>query len=366
VAHDKKIAIVCDWLIGGGAEKVVLALHELYPDAPIYTSYCSPEWRKKLNNKVVTGYLQNWPFSKLRKYLPLIRFWWFKNLNLRNYDIIISSAGNGEAKAIANLKKDAIHICYCHTPTHFYWEKYDEYVKNPGFGVFNFAARIGLKLLVHPLRKKDYYAAQKVDYFIANSHHIKQSIKKYYGKDSEVIHPPVDISRFNAIRKERSDTFVTIGRQTPYKRTDIIVRACSELNMPLMVLGYGPEHENLKKIAGTSVTFMHQPTNKQIDDVLAKCKAFIFAAKEDFGITPVEAIAAGLPVIAYKAGGALDYVDESVGLFFEEQTVESLKKAIQNFEQNKYDSKHLRSKAQLFSVESFKEKIQRFINQEVI
>src|SRR3990167_8961662 len=169
--NSPKVAIVHDWLYGGGAEKVVEQLHTLYPDSPIYTSYCTDEWRKRLDNKVVTGYLQNWPFSRLRKFLPLLRQWWFARLDLSDYDLIISSTGNGEAK-FARGKK---HICYCHSPPHFYWRKYESYLRNPGFGAFDWLARIGLKLFVKPLRKRDYNAAQQVDAFIANSTHIQAS-----------------------------------------------------------------------------------------------------------------------------------------------------------------------------------------------
>ena len=308
VAQSKKIAIVHDWLVGGGAEQVVLAMHELYPNAPIYTSYCSDEWRQKLDGKVVTGYLQKWPFSKLRKFLPVLRIKWFERLDLREYDIIISSSGNGEAKGVKNLKPGAVHICYCHTPTHFYWAKYDEYMQKPGFGIFSPFARIGLRLLVGPLRKWDLSAAARPDFFIANSNYIKDSIKKYYGREAEVIHPPVDIHRFTKydLRNTRQTRqgFVTVGRQTPYKKTDIIVAACTKLGLPLKVLGNGPEHHQLQKIAGPTIQFIANPTNQQVEDVLASAEAFIFGAEEDFGITPVEALASGTPVIAYQAVGA--------------------------------------------------------------
>jgi glycosyltransferase involved in cell wall biosynthesis len=358
---NQKVAIVCDWLIGGGAEKVALALHETYPDATIYTSYCTDEWRQKLNNKVVTGYLQYWPFSKLRKYLPVLRIMWFSRLNLKDYDLVISSSGNGEAKGVKKLKPDAKHVCYCHTPTHFYWDKYDEYIKNPGFRFFDPLARIALKILVGPLRKWDYNTAQRPDYFIANSTHIQQKIQQYYNRDSVVIHPPVNIERFKNWQNTKRSGFVTIGRQTPYKRTDIIVQACTELNLPLKVLGYGPEHEKLKKMAGDSVKFIHNPPDSVIEETLASSTAFIFAVNEDFGITPIEALASGTPLIAYKAGGALDYVTNSTGMFFSEQSVESLKQTLQTFDTSNFDTQKLRAFAETFSVDNFKSKIQQFI-----
>ena len=154
-----KIAIVHDWLYGGGAEKVVLEIHKLYPEASVYTSFCTDEWRRKLDNKVITGYLQRWPFAKLRRLLPLLRQWWFARLDLSEYDIIISSSGNGEAKFVRKSRPEQLHICYCHTPTHFYWRHYDEYIKRPSFRP-RWLARLGLKTLVRPLKKRDFAAAR--------------------------------------------------------------------------------------------------------------------------------------------------------------------------------------------------------------
>ena len=232
-----RVVIVHDWLYGGGAEKVVLELHHLFPDAPIYTSYCTNEWRQKLDGKVVTGYLNNWPFTSLRKFLPVLRQRWFRNLDLSEFDVIISTSGNGEAKFVRGKK----HICYSHTPTHFYWRHHESYIKNPGFGLFNPIARLGLKLLVSPLRKRDYEAAQKVDFFIANSTHIQADIKTYYDRDSIVIHPPVDTERFTNTKVSERRGFVTVGRLVPMKHVDLIVKACNELGLPLTVVGRGPE-----------------------------------------------------------------------------------------------------------------------------
>lgn len=171
-----KVAIVHDWLVGGGAERVVFALHELYPDAPIYTSYATKEWRERLHDKVVTGFLQHQPFPALRKSIPLLRIWWFTHLDLSAYDLVISSSG-AEAKGI-KVPEGTLHITYCHAPTHYYWSRYNEYMAHPGFGIFDPLARLGLKLLVGPLRKWDYAAAQRPDYLLANSEHSKAEIKK--------------------------------------------------------------------------------------------------------------------------------------------------------------------------------------------
>ena len=362
VVQNKKIVIVHDWLYGGGAEKVVLALHELYPEAPIYTSFCTNEWRDKLDHKVVTGYLNKWPFTKLRKFIPFLRVSWFKNLDLTDFDIVIISSGNGEAICANKFKKDALTICYCHSPTHFYWDKYNEYMNNPGFGALNWLARIGLKTLLSPLRNIDYKAAQNPKYFIANSSFIKQKIKQYYGRDSIVIHPPVDVSRFiNAAGKYPKFGYVVTGRQVPYKRLDLCIAAFNELHMPLTVIGNGPEHHKLVKLASKSITFVTDATDYQLPKYLASAEAYIFCSKEDFGIAPVEALAAGTPVIAYKSGGALDYVTPKTGIFFDNQSLESIVSAVKESQKSHFVQHDLTAKAQEFSTEEFKNKIMKYI-----
>lgn len=361
-----KVAIVHDWLVGGGAEKVVEGFHQIFPDAPIYTSFCSDEWHEKLDNKVVTGWLQNWPFSKLRKFLPIFRIWWFEHLDLRGFDLVISSSGNGEAKSVKRLKPGAIHVCYCHSPAHFYWDKYEEYLKKPGFGIFDPLARLGLKILVKPLRRYDIKAAQRPHYFIANSTHIQQKIKQYYRRDSIVINPPVDIERFNNKKTKTSNGFVTIGRLKPYKKTDLIIKACNKLKVPLKVLGDGPEYKKLKKLAGSTVELLGKASDQEVEQALAESSCFIFAACEDFGIVPVEAMAAGIPVIAYKAGGALDYVvPGKTGMFFESQTVDSLAKVIKNFDAKRFKQSDLVAKVQEFSQQNFIKKLTNFIEKVV-
>ncbi len=360
-----KVAIVHDWLVGGGAEKVVLELHRMYPDAPIYTSYCTDEWRERLDGRVVTGWLQSWPFSKLRKFIPVLRIWWVTHLNLKGYDLVISSTGNGEAKGV-KVPEGTKHICYCNTPVHFYWRHYDKYLAKPGFGVFDPLARLGLKLLVKPLRKWDLKASQNPDVFIANSTHIQSEIKKYYDRGSVVIHPSVDVERFmNAPETERKG-FVTMGRLVPHKHVDIIVKACTELGLPLKVIGRGPELDNLKRLSGETVQFLDNVTDEELPTQLASAEAFIFASFEDFGISPVEALAAGTPVIAYKAGGALDYVRPGqTGEFFENQTPESLSDALKEFHSSKYDSTDLKKVAAEFGSDNFKAEITKVITSQL-
>ncbi len=356
-----RVAIVHDWLYGGGAERVVYELHRMYPEAPIYTSYCSDEWRERLDGKVVTGYLQHWPFSILRKFLPLLRIWWFTRLDFSGYDLVISSSGNGEAFGV-KTPKNTLHVNYCHTPTHFYWRHYERYLKHPGFGIFNPLARLGLRLLVGPLRRWDYKAAQRPDFFIANSEHIKADIKKYYGRDAIVIHPPIDVERFAAPEPEQRSGFVVAGRQVPQKRFDLAIKACNKLKLSLTVVGKGPEHKKLVAMAGPTIGFVEHATDSEMPVIFASAKGFIFPSFEDFGIVAVEAMAAGTPVIAYKAGGALDYIVEGeTGIFFDHQNAKDLITALERFDKKHFKRAAIQSKAQEFSADAFRLHMNDFI-----
>lgn len=356
-----KVAIVHDWFVGGGAERVVYELHKMYPKAPIYTSYCSPEWQEKLSGtKVITSYMQKWPLSKLRKFLPPLRAWWFSRLDLSEYDLVISSSG-AEAKAV-KVVEPAVHINYCHAPTHYYWSRYEDYMANPGFGRFDWLARLGLKLLLSPMRRWDYKAAQRPHYMIANSNYIKDEIKKYYSRDAAVIHPPVDIERFAGQADEPRRGFITAGRLTPYKKIDLAVKACSEIGYPLLVIGGGPDIKRLRQLAGKSVTFLGRKSDEEVVHYFQTSTAFIFPGIDDFGIVAVEALAAGTPVIAYEAGGALDYVKpDKTGLFFKEQTTDSLINALSKFSSDKFNARTIQNYAGKFSAENFRKNMSDFI-----
>lgn len=366
---DKKVAIVCDWLTSiGGAERVVLALHEMFPTAPIYTSQYDPEqidWFK--NAEVKTTWLQGLPKkSTVRKLLPVLRRQAFQSINLSDYDIIISSSG-AEAKAVKKLKQGALHITYCHSPTHYYWQRYDEYLKEPGFGMLNPLARGGLRVLGGPMRKWDYSVAQRPDVLVANSTHIKNKIKEYYDRDAVVIFPPVDVERFAQKTKAKRSGLVISGRQVPYKRIDLAVQAAISLSLPLKVIGTGPMHEKLLTLAHghSNITFLTDVTDTEMPKHIGSAELFLFPGVEDFGIAPVEAIAAGTPVVAYGEGGALDYINDTTGILFDTQTVESIAGAITVALSTKWNHDKIAKYAQKYNKQSFEANFMQLVESSI-
>lgn len=362
-----KIAIVCDWLTNmGGAERVVLALHEAFPDAPIYTSVFTPETMSAFSGlDIRTTYLQKLP-SYLRgrhQLFPLQRTQAFRKLDLREFDIIISSA-SAEAKAVIK-RPDAVHICYCHTPTRYYWSHYAQYLSAPGMGPLNPLMRVALPTLVRVMRKKDLQAVEGVDYFIANSSIVADRIKKYYGRDSFIIYPPVDMERFRHLDiSAKRKGFIMLGRQVPYKRYDVAIEACNQLKLPLTLYGVGPDHKRLEQLAGPTIRFVEGASDKQVAQALTKAEGFIFPQEEDLGIVQIEAVAAGCPVIALAKGGALDIVvDGKTGVFFNQQNVQSLTAAIKRFQEHKFTPKVLQAHAEQYSKERFIDQVQGFVAQ---
>jgi len=362
-----KVAIVCDWLTGyGGAERVVLELHHLYPKAPIYTSQYDPEkldWFKDAD--VRTSWLQRLP-NGLKKFLPVLRAWTFSRLDLSDYDLVISSSG-AEAKGV-HTGPNTLHISYCHSPTHYYWIRANEYMEHPGFPFgFNWLARFGLRMLLGPLRRWDYRASKRPDVMIANSTHTQAMIKRYYRRDSTVIFPPVDVDRFEIIGKPPlRHGFVIAGRQTPYKRFDLAIEACNDLKIPLVVIGEGPDHRRLEKIAGRSITFLSNVGDHEIASHFQSALGFIMPNMDDFGIVAIEAMAAGTPVIAYQKGGALDYViPNKTGLFFDKQTVKSLTQALETASTKKFNYEDIETHAKEFSVKVFQEHMQSFVMEQL-
>ena len=236
-------------------------------------------------------------------------------------------------------------------------------MREPGFGAFNPLARFGLRLLVGPLRAWDLKASKRPDYYIANSTHIQNDIQRYYNRESTVIHPPIDVDRFGIDEPAKRQGFVIAGRQVPQKKFALAIEACNRLKLPLTVIGKGPEHENLKALAGPTITFTGYVSDEELPAYFANAAGFIFPSHEDFGVAPVEARAAGTPVIAYKAGGSLDYVVEGkTGAFFTEQTTESLCQTLESFTNMSFDHQYIRKAATAFAPEVFDTKMTEFIS----
>ncbi len=352
----------------GGAEPLVLELHKLYPDAPIYTSVYD---RKKMTAfadcDVRTTYLQRLipRFLRYKHILwPVLRAHAFRRLDMSEYDLIISSS-TAEAKAVKK-QPDATHICYCNTPTRYYWSHYKEFKESFHFGIFNIFIKPVIPPFVWWMRKLDLQAAAGVDYFIANSNEVKRRIKKYYGRDSTVIFPAVDVERYinapkDALVQKRSG-YIMWGRHVPYKKFDLAIEACNLIGAKLTVVGTGPETEKLKKLAGPTVTFTGRVSDEELVKLAHGAEVFLFPGDEDFGIAPVEALAAGTPVIAYNSGGALDYIIEGkTGAFFNEQSVENLAAALRAFDPTEYKSGDLQSFAKKFTPERFRTGVSTYI-----
>ncbi len=363
-----KVAIVHDWLTNmGGAERVVLAFHEAFPDAPIYTSTYVPENMPAFKDlDVRTTKLQKLPspLRKLHKLLPILRVKAFQKLDLSEYDVILSSS-SAEAKQVRKTRPNQIHICYCHTPIRYYWNDYEQYKKDPGFGKLNWLVKLTMPILVPPLKKADYQAAQAVDYFIGNSSFIADNITKFYDKPADVINPPVDTKRFNPAKK-RSNYYTVISRHIPYKRVDLAIRAANKLKLPLRVFGDGSEHKKLVAMAGPTIRFYSgggsKKEQKELVDSLNRTKGFIFPAREDFGITMVEALSAGAPVITFSEGGSKDIVtDKKTGILFNKQTVNSVVEALKTAEKIKFNPTYLNSQSKKFDKDLFVKKIRKYV-----
>jgi glycosyltransferase involved in cell wall biosynthesis len=362
-----RVALVHDWLTNlGGAERVVEVLHQMYPEAPIYTSVYDKDRLPLLKDADIrTSFLQRWPKAKKKHQLyPMLRTLAFESFDFSQYDLVISSS-SAEAKGIITTI-ETTHVSYIHTPTRYYWSGYADYVDSPGMGIFNPAAKRALPKVVDKMRYWDYAAAHRPDVLVANSVTVQERIKKYYDLSSTVINPPVEIDRFGRGTTTDGDYYLVVSRLIPYKRVDLAVQACSELGKKLVVVGGGSETKRLKSLAGPNVEFKGALTDKETTKLYQAAKAFIFTAFEDFGITPVEAMAAGKPVIGYGKGGAAEtVVHEKTGILFNDQSVASLKRAINKFETMSFSSTRISQHAQQYSITTFKEKLQKVVDEAV-
>ena len=324
-----KIAIVHYWLVGsGGGENVVKAMLELFPQADVFTLVEDPAFSQTIvpRDRLRTSFLQRIPGAArhYRALLPLMPTA-LENLDLRGYDLIISSE-SGPAKGIVP-PLDAVHICYCHSPMRYLWDQYHEYRESAGW-----LQRLVLSLCITRLRLWDQASSLRVDRFIANSRYVASRIDRYYRRPAHVIHPPVDVDDF-ALSETRGDYYLITGRHVSYKRIDLAIAACNALGRKLVITGDGPETARLRASAGPTIEFVGRCSFADLKRHYSECRAFLMPGEEDFGIAPVEAMASGRPVIAFGRGGAREtVVDGKTGLFFPEQTVESLSEAMLAFE----------------------------------
>lgn len=357
-----KVAIVHDWLTGiGGAERVVESLLKAYPQADLFTSVYREDKLPQFSGKARTTFLQHWPLATRKHQLyPVLRPVAFESLDFAGYDLVISSS-SAEAKGVVT-PTETLHIAYIHTPVRYYWSNYKEYLADPGFGFLNPVIKLITPFFVRQMRYWDFAAAQRPDKLIANSENVAKRIKKYYKRSSEVIHPPVDTVRFQQKNAVEGDYYLIVSRLVPYKRYDIAVEACTRLGRRLIVVGGGPELKRLQKMAGPCVEFRGPLDGDEITMLYEGCKAFLFPGEEDFGITPLEAMACGKPVLAYGRGGALEtVVDGSTGVLFRDQTVGSLVNAIELCESIQWNSRAIARHASGFSEARFIEQIHRAV-----
>lgn len=364
-----KFAIVHDWIIDiGGAERCLESIYSLYPTSDVYTLVFSRENAATLgidNERLFSSFIQRIPGSK-KLYRNLLPFFplAIEQFDLSGYDVVISSSHSVAKGVLTNSNQ--LHICYCHTPVRYAWDLYHHYLKESGLvkGLKGMMA----KLFLHYIRMWDYTTANRVDHFIANSKHIARRIEKIYGKESTVIYPPVDIERFE-LHSKKEDFYLTASRMVPYKKMDLIVEAFSRMpGKKLVVIGNGPDLKKIKSRAGRNVELLGYQPFEVLKEFMQKSKAFVFAAEEDFGIVPVEAQACGTPVIAYRKGGVLETVMENkTGIFFNEQTIESVTEGIEEFERKKdrFDPVKIRKNAERFRKGRFEEEFKGFVEKKL-
>ena len=354
------LALVHDHLIqAGGAEKVLQVFQNMWPEAPTYTLLYDKDkmYREFGGRDIRTSFLSRWPlvYKKYQWYLPLMPAA-TEHYNLSDYNLILSSTSAFSKGVITH--PGALHICYCHTPTRYLWSDTQEYIEN--LNVPGLVKKI-LPTFLSRLRMWDKQAADRVDVFVANSETVRRRIKKYYDRDSEVIHPPVDTKRFSISDKPKA-YYLIGGRLVAYKRYDIAVDAFTKLGIPLKVYGSGPAEADLKKRAGSNIEFLGRVSDQEQVELYQNCIAFLHPHEEDFGITQVEAMASGRPVIALRRGGSIEAIEEGVtGEFIDEQSWEELADRVIHFDYQQYDPEQIRQHALQFDTEQFKKKLRTFV-----
>lgn len=363
-----KKALVHEWLVvHAGAEKVIESFTNIWDDFDVFSliDHLNDKDRATIlkGKRAKTSYIQKLPFSKTkyRNYLPLFPFA-IEQFDLRNYDVIITSAYSVANGVLTNA--DQLHISYCHTPIRYAWTLYHQYLEesNLNKGIKGFIA----KHYLHKIRQWDYVASQKVDHFVANSHYIRKRIKKVYGREADVIYPPVDVNKFTLLEK-KDDFYFTASRLVPYKKIDIIVKAFTKMpDKKLVVIGSGPDLKKMKSIATENIELLGYQPDEVLVDYMRRAKAFIFPALEDFGIMPVEAQACGTPVLSLDRGGSAETViDGKTGMYFHNQLPEDIIETVNKFEENidVFDPQIIRKNAERFSTERFEDEFEKYVNE---
>jgi glycosyltransferase involved in cell wall biosynthesis len=364
---NKKIAIVHDFLVEfGGAEKVLLDILDAYPSADLYTLIYD---QKKMGEyfdkfKPKTSYLQRYPKFLKGSYLRPLMPSGAENLDLSKYDLVISNC-NSFAKGVL-VNPETTHISYIHSPTRYLWDYYHKYLKEHKL--------TGLKSIVfipmfNKLRLWDKSASRRPDHILANSKNVAKRIDKYYRRKSKIIYPGVDLDKF--YQDKKGNYFLIVSRLSKYKNIQLAIEAFNELNERLLIIGSGPERKELEKIANKNIEFLGFKSNEIVRSYYSRARAFIFPQEEDFGLTPIEAMASGVPVIAYRKGGALETIKENVsGIFFNQESPEKLKEAVKKFIENEssFDRKEIAKQAEKFSsnnfIKNFAKEIERITNEQ--
>lgn len=354
----------------GGAERVLLALHQIWPDAPLYTAVYDPQgapWAKDF--KVISSFAQKFPLAKEHHEIyPWLMPFAFESFNFDKFDIVISVT-SAEAKAIIT-KPETLHLCYCLTPTRYLWSSYEYYLDNPRYGMFNPMAKLLMKPILAKLKQWDKIASQRPDDYIAISKTVQKRIRRYYQRDSDLIYPPVNTGKFNPVNGQWSmvngqNYFLVVSRLVSYKRIDIIIKAFNKLGLPLKIIGDGSERKRLESIAKVNIEFLGQElTDAQLISYYQNCFALVFSGEEDFGLVSLEAQACGKPVIAYKIGGVGETViGNRTGILFSPQTSEALIKAVKNFKLENFNSQDCHQNAEKFSEKIFAKKFKNFVEE---
>ena len=358
-----KIALVHDSLVQyGGAEKTLKALSEAFPDAPIYTSIYNKEVFHGVftADKIHTTELQNKPKWLKKRYKWLLPFLpsAFESLDFSGFDVVISSSSSFAKGIVTPL--DTIHINYCHTPTRFLWDSTHSYFKDQKL---SFLVKFIARAILHWTRVWDKAAADRVDYFIANSKNVSQRIQKYYRRDSTIINPPVEIENMK-VKEAHADFFLIVSRLEKYKNVEIAIKAFNQIpSRKLIIIGEGNEKARLEKLAGKNIQFLGHKNDQVVQDYYQNCQAFIATARdEDFGITPVEAMGAGKPVLAIREGGFMETIIENeTGIFYEEHEPKSLLEGLVKLMEKTWDPQKIREHAEKFDTKVFQEKIKKFV-----